>query len=209
MLVDVELPTPGVLVSRELGFVDTPDSSGIVTLGAAVLSEDGKYRYVLHRRWAVVAGEGPDPGAVFIMLNPSTADAAKDDPTIRRCIGFARAMGCNWLDVVNLFAWRATDPDQLLVELRRYNDIIGPANDQYILKAAEQPNTRIVCAWGGADIAGDSGRDRDVCALLHAYDLNALAETHSGAPRHPLYLPKTATPQLWKGALAVRPPAGL
>jgi hypothetical protein len=106
--------------------------------GWADLSPCGTYRYLLGRR----VGEG-DRTALFMMLNPSTADATEDDPTIRRCTGFARREGCGVLEVVNLFAYRATDP----AELRTAPDPVGPANDHHI-KAALGRVALVVVAWG-------------------------------------------------------------
>lgn len=95
----------------------------------AVLSDDGRYRYRLDRSWASV------PPMVMLWLNPSTADDASDDPTVRRGMGFARAAGCGRLVVVNLFGWRATDP----AELRRVADPVGPDNDAWIACAVAEP----------------------------------------------------------------------
>jgi len=131
----------------------------------------------------------------FIMLNPSTADAEADDATIRRCLGFAGAWGCNRLIVVNLFSWRATTPEALRVSV----EPVGPGNDEAILEAAEEtvfannPGP-VVCAWG----ANGNWRDRStqVKHLLHIHNIpvHCLQLTASGEPAHPLYLPKTAGP---------------
>ena len=94
---------------------------------SAIISPCGRYRYVLKRnlpqaiRWV--------KPCLFVMLNPSVADAELDDPTIRRCIGFAKREGCTELTVVNLFAYRSTDPEGLLIQTR---DPIGDMNDAYI-----------------------------------------------------------------------------
>jgi hypothetical protein len=135
----------------------------------------GPYRYLLWRRWTDASS------VLFVMLNPSTADARRDDPTIRRCIGFARAWGFGGVEVVNLFAWRATDPR----ELRRAADPIGPDNDRAIAKAAAR-NHAIIAAWGvhGALLE----RDRQVAVLLAGARVHCLARTGNGAPRHPLYV---------------------
>ena len=92
----------------------------------AVISDCGKYRYRLTRKW----GYGRPCG--FIMLNPSTADALHDDPTIRRCVGFAKAWGCGALIVVNLFAVRATSPREMM----RADDPVGPENKEHVQRAA-------------------------------------------------------------------------
>ncbi|MEO8632426.1 MAG: DUF1643 domain-containing protein, partial [Chloroflexota bacterium] len=104
----------------------------------AVFSGDRRYRYRLWRRW-----ELSRPLIAFCMLNPSTADERSDDPTIRRCIGFARDWGYGGVEIVNVFALRATDPR----ELRRLRDPVGPRNDSYVLDAAERAAS-VVIAWG-------------------------------------------------------------
>jgi hypothetical protein len=149
------------------------------SLPASGASFDGPYRYLLWRRWAEAAS------VLFIMLNPSTADAQRDDPTIRRCLGFARAWGFGAVEVVNLFAWRATDPR----ELRRAADPIGPANDRAIAEAAAR-NHAIVAAWGVHGVLLE--RDRQVAALLAGSRVRCLAHTGTGAPRHPLYVRASA-----------------
>ena len=91
----------------------------------ALFSPCGRFRYRLGRRW----GEGPT--IAFVLLNPSTADDQRDDPTIRRCIGFARRLGFGGLEVVNLYAYVATDP----AELRRVGYLVGDENDGHMLEA--------------------------------------------------------------------------
>src|SRR5579885_3397338 len=109
----------------------------------AIVSDCDKYRYLLTRPAEV---ESPlRSSAVFVMLNPSTADATLDDPTIRRCRGFAKAWGCNGLVVANLFAYRATNPK----ELKLADDPIGPDNDK-ILRELAKEHYDIVCAWGSS-----------------------------------------------------------
>jgi len=144
----------------------------------AELSPDGVYRYELTRRWSAA------PRDVWIMLNPSTADAELDDPTVRRCISFSRSWGAGAISVVNLFALRATNPDELL----RHPDPIGSSNDGAIAKAvsvARAHDGRVLAAWGGHAMAGHRG--------LHVRDLvggplQCLGTTRSGNPRHPLYV---------------------
>src|SRR5262249_40146014 len=118
----------------------TSSTRSRTTRGSAVFSTDGRYRYLLTRR----VGPGRK-SATFIMLNPSTADATADDPTIRKCIGFARRWRCGVLRVVNLFAFRATDPDVL----KAAADPVGPENRRWILRSIRRTNRQIVvCAWG-------------------------------------------------------------
>lgn len=146
---------------------------------------EGAYRYSLTRAWGA-----PKPSICWIMLNPSTADAGQDDPTIRRCVGFSQRWGAGALIVVNLFAYRATDPCALLTA----DDPVGPRNDQEILRAAGSA-TEVIAAWGRL---GQSlrGRDKDVLGLIPRPVL-CLGLTQEGYPRHPLYMPKDAVPMLY------------
>lgn len=147
----------------------------------ATLSDDGRYRYTLHRVW-----DHDAPQIAWLMLNPSTADALTDDPTIRRCIGFSRSWGYGSLVVVNLFALRATDP----VALNSFapNDPIGPLNNDYLFAAASQGE--IVCAWGASVPQYWRHRPAGVVQILRERGaiLYHLGLTKSGQPRHPLYL---------------------
>lgn len=167
-----------------------PDSTTQVARSAR-LSEDGVYRYSLSRRWAL------GPAARFIMLNPSTADGTQDDPTIRRCVGFARALGCGALIVVNLFAYRATRP----ADLWRAADPVGPRNDLTILEVAEDVRRAggpLIAAWGARVPESRVERVLDLLEAANARDLlTALGTTQTGAPRHPLYLPSSARPSPW------------
>ena len=137
------------------------------------------YRYLLEWRWGTAAP------MVFVMLNPSTADALRNDPTLRRCAGFARREQCGGLVVVNLFALRATDP----AALTKHPDPVGPDNDQ-ILCAAAGCGAPVIAAWG---VHGElHGRERAVTRLLAPAALHCLGRTAHGHPRHPLYLPANA-----------------
>jgi hypothetical protein len=160
----------------------------------AAISDCGTYRYWLRREWDAAL-----PHVVFFMLNPSTADAAQDDPTIRRCVGFAKSWGCGALEVVNLFAYRATDPRALFSAV----DPVGEQNHDYIRRAvdrmADAPK-HIVCAWGAH---GDlMGQDETVLGWIEAEGRRpeALKLTKAGHPSHPLYLAGTLTPFPFKGA---------
>lgn len=145
---------------------------------SAVISDDGVYRYSLTRRW------GDGPSAVFIMLNPSTADATQDDPTIRRCIGFAKREGCASLTVVNLFAYRATDPRALLDA----EDPQGPDNSRHITRALLNADLRIA-AWGAFQWTHRERLRRPyVEDWAGGKPLLCLGTTSAGAPRHPLYV---------------------
>jgi hypothetical protein len=154
----------------------------------AVLSDCGLYRYVLTRQ------VGPQNRiATFIMLNPSTADAVKNDQTIRKCIGFARLWECGRLVVVNLFAFRTTDP----AEMRRAKDPVGPENKAWLVKTlAGIGDGPVVCGWG----VHGSYRDQDMTVLGLVDQLGirpgALAITKDGQPKHPLYVSYSAEPAL-------------
>ncbi|MDP9281764.1 MAG: DUF1643 domain-containing protein [Chloroflexota bacterium] len=149
-------------------------------IAGAIFSSDRRYRYRLWRRW-----DRSRPAIAFCMLNPSTADARRDDPTIRRCIGFARDWGYGGIEVVNIFALRATDPR----ELRSARDPVGPRNDAFMLRAAAA--SAVVVAWGVHGALRDRGSE-----ALRLFGprsrLLALGRTRSGAPRHPLHLPRDA-----------------
>ena len=169
---------------------------------AATFSPDRTYRYSLRRRLPTGAGT-----VNFLMLNPSTADETLDDPTIRRCIGFARAWGYAELVVTNLFALRSTDPRALLETVEK----IDAENDRAIVEAAIAAQ-RVIAAWGvwGGRLEL-SHRTQHVRGLLRqthrprhsprhtGIDLYHLGLTAEGHPRHPVRLPKHLTPTLWEG----------
>lgn len=162
---------------------------------SAVISECGKFRYRLSRHWA--------PGRVltFVMLNPSTADAAQDDPTIRKCAGFATRLGYAGIEVVNLFAYRATKPRDLYLADPLLTSAIGPRNDatlRQIARQAAHQGIPIACAWGAH--ARDLRRVEDVVRDLRAEgaQLAALALTADGIPRHPLMLPYSSKLELFE-----------
>jgi hypothetical protein len=164
----------------------------------ATVSPCGLYRYTLSRVW-----DEDKPGVLFIMLNPSTADASEDDPTIRRCIGFGKAWGCGSITVVNLFAYRATDPALLAscVSIAP-TTAVGPLNDAHIqrnLKAHGERGDYIVAAWGarGNDRVFQGRRDTVICFLPLA-DLMCLDTTKTGEPKHPLYCRADMTPCKWE-----------
>lgn len=155
----------------------------------ALISEDGKYRVLLQRKWA----EGillP-----FVMLNPSTADAVQDDPTIRRCQGFAKREGFTGIVVTNLFSYRTTAPKKLW----EVEDPEGPSNQKILegmINMAVQINCPIVCAWGANKTGGRAIAFRDM-ALMEGARLVCLGKTKAGHPRHPLYTPNGAKLMSW------------
>lgn len=160
---------------------------------SASLSLCGKYRYSLGRRW-----DRALPMLVFIMLNPSTADARVDDATIRRCVAFAKRDNYGAVLVHNLFALRATKPKALWLS----PDPIGPDNDLHLSKLAGWAGT-IVCAWGVQQHPKFMERARHVVHNLRASPaverLHCLGTTKEGHPRHPLYLSKETEIEEWNG----------
>ena len=157
----------------------------------AVIDSTGTYRYLLWREWDVVGGAIPQGIAskvVFVMLNPSTASATTDDPTIRRCVRFAKSWGYGSIEVVNLFAYRVSHPQVL----RSVADPIGPENDHYLLEARQRAHLSVV-AWGNHGILGN--RYQAVLPLLAGKGcLYCLGMTKAGHPRHPLYVRGNTTP---------------
>lgn len=155
--------------------------------GGAVFSADHKYRYMLTRAWEDV---GDGTALNIIGLNPSTADAAVDDPTIRRCIGFARQWGFSELVMTNIFAFRSTDPGGLKAE----RDPVGPENDVTLLEQARGCRVALA-AWGAH--GGLFSREGQVLRLLRGVPLQCLGTTKARYPKHPLYLARTTTPQVY------------
>ena len=124
------------------------------------------------------------------MLNPSTADEQANDPTIARCETRGRDWGFGGIEIVNLFAYRATDPKDL--KKAKYPE--GPENTTHLTKALDDAGL-ILAAWGvhGAH----RGQDQKVLADLTNYDLHVLGLTKAGLPRHPLYVGYNVKPQPW------------
>lgn len=146
---------------------------------AAVLSPCGRYRYRLERTW-----DRTRAPVVFVMLNPSTADATVDDPTIRRCVGFARAWGHGGI---------------LVAAQRSGVDVVGPDNDRHIVEAVRE-GACVVAAWGAR--GGLAGRDAAVHELLRDTPMLSIRVTKQGHPEHPLYLPANLTPTPMDGRRA-------
>ncbi|MBV7377501.1 DUF1643 domain-containing protein [Maritimibacter dapengensis] len=153
----------------------------------AVYSDCERYRYMLTRVW--------DPSgkrALFIMLNPSTATEVQNDPTVERCERRARALGFGAFRVLNIFAWRDTDPRKM----RKAADPVGPENDAAIVESCDWAD-QIICAWGthGEHLA----RGHAVEALLRATGkpLYHLGLSKAGHPRHPLYIGYAQQPERW------------
>lgn len=152
---------------------------------SAELSPCRTYRYALWREWGDLVDTRHKGYVMFVGLNPSTADESNDDPTIRRCIGFAQAWGYRALCMTNLFAYRATSPADMLAQ----EDPIGPENDAHLVRLASNA-LLVVAAWGtdGKHLK----RNADVKKLLP--DMHCLHLTKDGHPGHPLYLSKTLQP---------------
>ena len=156
----------------------------------AAFSPCRRWRYLLWRRW-----DEAKPAANFLMLNPSTADEAKLDPTCARARGYAERWGYGALIVTNVFAFRSTDP----ARMKAAWDPVGPANDAAIVRAASE-SALVVCAWGnhGAFL----GRSSRVRAMLgeRGIRLHALRVNANGEPAHPLYLPASLRPKRMRAA---------
>lgn len=149
----------------------------------AVISDCGLFRYLLRRTW-----DHSRPRLLYVMLNPSTADAEIDDATIRSCIRLAKGIDYGSFEVVNLFALRATDP----AELEKAADPVGPRNDLCI-EAAIARCDMAVCAWGAHPIAiRRSGHVRQMIRSQRPA-VFCLGKTKAGSPKHPLYI-KSGTP---------------
>lgn len=149
----------------------------------AVLSTCGNYRYLLTRRWA----DGDT--VTWIMLNPSTADASIDDPTIRRCIGFSKEWGYAALRVVNLYAYRATKPEAL----KAVADPIGPDHAVHFMGALHA-SALVVAAWGACKHA----KIDHVKHILTNTLVHCLGVTANGSPKHPLYVKGSALPDVYQ-----------
>lgn len=158
-----------------------------MTPSGAQFSRCRKWRYLLWRRWA------SGPVANFLMLNPSTADEVKLDPSCARARAYAERWGCGALIVTNLFGWRATDPD----EMKAVRDPVGRGNDAAILATARAAGV-VVCAWG------NHGRHQRRSEHVRAYlrtagvRLYVLRLNGSGEPAHPLYLPGALQARPWR-----------
>jgi hypothetical protein len=168
---------------------------------STIISSCERYRYRLDREFLFAGAT-----ITFMLHNPSTADATVDDPTLRRGIGFARAWGAGRLVFVNVWAGRATKPE----DLWRMDDPVGPENDRYIAEAVQEVRETgglLVMAWGAINPPRDQRADAlarletvqtrltaSGCELVH------LGLTKAGQPRHPLYLRADVKPTRWEPA---------
>ena len=149
----------------------------------AKLSDCRIYRYELWRTW-----DDSKPYAMFIGLNPSTADETEDDPTILRCINFAKSWGYGGLCMANLFAYRATQPE----DMKKASDPIGDKNNETLILLAQKAGV-IIGAWGNDGVF--LNRSEEIRSLIP--EINVLKVNKSGEPAHPLYLKSTLTPIEW------------
>ncbi|HUJ45239.1 MAG TPA: DUF1643 domain-containing protein [Opitutaceae bacterium] len=150
-----------------------------------VFSPDRRYRYTLIHRWDELLD--PGRGIAWICLNPSTADERQLDPTLRRIRDFSAAWGYAFFVMLNLFAWRATDPAAMKAAV----DPIGPDNDPWIDHWGTRAE-RIIVGWG--EHGAHRGRDRQVLARLDPRKTFCLGRNASGQPRHPLYVARRTRP---------------
>jgi hypothetical protein len=177
----------GVL-GEDLGLV-VDDDGGMLPSGFAAFDHARRYRYLLARTW-----DGDLDPAVWLMCNPSTADAFVLDATLRRCRAFSHTWGHGGMVILNAFAFRATQPD----DMKAQPDPVGPVNDAVIaVTAAGLPGAPWIVGWGAN--GGHLGRDRQVAAILAGYELSPsmLAVTKDGHPGHPLRLRADAKPTPW------------
>jgi hypothetical protein len=155
--------------------------------GPAIFSDDRKYRYTLQRHW-----QDGDGCVNFVMLNPSTADEKRLDPTLRRCLGYAQDWGYGRFVITNLFALRATDPRAM----KAHPEPIGEDNDAHLIEQAQQADL-VLCGWGAH--GKHRQRNRAVLDLFktHGIDLHYLVITAGGQPGHPLFLSSELRPVQW------------
>jgi hypothetical protein len=149
----------------------------------AVISDCGMYRYLLRRTW-----DFSKPRALIIMLNPSTADATLDDATIRSCVRLLSGNGYGSMEVVNVYAFRATDP----AALARQVDPFGPDNERIVMSATHRCDI-VVCAWGAYPPARTHASRILSAVRSHRPATYCFGRTKAGAPKHPLYI-KSGTP---------------
>lgn len=163
--------------------VNTADSG-------ALFSSCRTWRY---RLWRRVGGPGSRGTCLWVMMNPSTADEITNDPTIARTLDYSRRWGFLRSEVCNAFAFRSTNPKGL----ERTPDPVGPDNERHVRQAAAEADL-IVVAWGVAGLL--HGQGKRVERWLRDYTLHCLGTTKAGFPKHPLYLPASLRPVLYRRA---------
>ncbi len=161
------------------------------TRSSAVYSECERYRYTLTREW------DKGPRLLYIMLNPSKATEAANDPTIERCERRARGLGYGAMRIGNLFAWRETDP----AKLRKRRSPVGPDNIAELIKAAAWADD-VLAAWGVHGVHRDQARKVTNALAEHSSKFRVLGLTKDGHPRHPLYCAYTMQMRPWPGYTA-------
>ena len=161
--------------------MSTVEKTDLLGTSCAVFSECGNYRYKLSRGWDETL-----PACAFIMLNPSTADENVNDPTIAKCIQFAKKWGYGSLLVANLFAWRSTNPESM----KQVSDPVGPENEFWIAHISLNAGL-VICAWGNNGHHLD--RSKKTMSFLNGVpsikQVYALHVNGTGEPAHPLYQP--------------------
>ena len=171
-------------------------------IGFAEFSEDKLHRWRLTREnlQGLLAGvTGSLKTVTFIMLNPSTATATEDDPTIRRCTTFAQTWGYDRLVIVNVYGYRATQPADMWRAQASGIDIVGDKNDEAILRAivdARSSGGDVIAAWGKH---ARPDRVAKIRAMVGPHTLRCFAINGDGSPTHPLYQPNSAIPIMWTG----------
>lgn len=156
---------------------------------SAIISECGQYRYALRREWGLFPNPKDRPFLYYVMLNPSTANGNEDDPTIRKCVGFSARNGFSGIVVMNLYAYRSTDPKALNYCVI---DPVGPENNFYLWSIL--PESTVVCAWGAGfpySLNMHIERANAVINILinNRCILKCLKKTSDGRPYHPARLP--------------------
>lgn len=171
-----------LLVQATSPAIFTPMAQGNYLAASADFSHDYRYRYALTRRLGL--GERI---VLFVGLNPSTATAEQDDPTIRRCVGFARRWGYDWYYMGNIMAFRSTDPRGLPADSA---EAVGPENRDALEAMAEQADL-IVAAWGSNRLGPEAQAIADW--ILSLPKTHCLGVNKNGSPKHPLYLRQDTT----------------
>lgn len=163
---------------------DNPTADGTPMQGGAIISDDSQYRYLLMRQWDMTK-----PTMTFVMLNPSTADATREDATTRSCIAIARQNGCGAILLVNLFAVRSKDPSQVIT----FKEPIGGKKANEYLRFAAGRAEKIVLAWGNNGPTINQQRIFDVLRLLANWQgqFYTLGMTAQGEPTHPRFVQQT------------------
>jgi len=156
----------------------------MTTISSAEFSPDRVHRYELWRTWDKSKGI-----AMFIGLNPSTADEIKNDPTVTRCINYAKKWGYGGMIMSNIFAYRATDPKIM----KGATDPVGPDNDEWLVKSSKEASL-IVAAWGNHGEFMERGTA--VMNLFDGTELHCLSLNKTGHPKHPLYCSSSLKPTL-------------